>query len=48
MKSESMPLSKLDQSRIVKQMRLFFLHIQRELHCNNLPIHQLSWKQQIF
>ena len=25
-----------------------FLHIQRELHCNNLPIPQLSQKQHIF
>ena len=26
----------------------FFLHIQRELHCKNLPIPQLSRKQHIF
>ena len=26
----------------------FFSHIQRELHCNNLPIQQLSRKQHIF
>ena len=24
------------------------LHIQRELHCNNLPLQQLSRKQHIF
>ena len=25
-----------------------FVHIQRELHCNSLPIQQLSRKQHIF
>ena len=26
----------------------FVLHIQRELHCNKLPMQQFSWKQHIF
>ena len=24
--------------------QIFFFHTQKELHCNNLPIQQLSWK----
>ena len=36
------------QTSLFFQTPRFFFYIQRELHCNNLPIQQLSWKQHIF